>query len=163
MKSIPLFVIEITAGLTLLLAGCATSKVDVAGNETIYDRSADGAKQVARGLTQAKNEHKRVLLQFGANWSQGCHRLHDLLKTDPAISRELNKEYAWVLIDLGEGHNAELNDQYGNPTQFGFPALVVLDAAGKQLVQLGADDFEEAGKYNPQKILDFLMQWGPTK
>src|SRR5258706_12278748 len=85
----------------LIGGGCATSS----GERTakIYDESADGSKGIASGLTRAKKENKRVLLQFGANWSQGCHRLHRVLASDPAWAQEMRKEYVWLLMDRGEG------------------------------------------------------------
>ena len=61
----------------LIGGGCASPS----GERTtkIYNESTDGSKLIASGLARAKKENKRVLLQFGANWSQGCHRLHTLL------------------------------------------------------------------------------------
>ena len=41
--------------------------------QDIYDKSADGAKQIADALAMAKKENQRVLLQFGANWCGWCH------------------------------------------------------------------------------------------
>jgi thiol:disulfide interchange protein len=145
----------------LIGGGCATPS----GERTtkIYNESADGSKMIAAGVARAKKENKRVLLQFGANWSEGCHRLHTLLVSDPALAQEIQKEYVWLLIDRGEGRNAEVNEQYENPTRLGYPALVILDATGKQVVSTGADEFGERGEQDPVKLLTFLQRWGPTK
>ena len=56
-----------------------------ANHPAIYDEKADGAKQIADALAVATNEHKRVLLQFGANWCGWCHKLHKLFETDADI------------------------------------------------------------------------------
>src|SRR5262245_29409786 len=66
----------------------------------IYDRTADGEKQIAAAVAEAKRDHKRVLLQFGANWCKWCHRLHDLCKTDKTIARELLYEYVVVPVEI---------------------------------------------------------------
>ncbi|MBI2949380.1 MAG: hypothetical protein HYY23_17200 [Verrucomicrobia bacterium] len=34
----------------------------------LYDTTADGNKQIAAALKEAKAEQKRVILKFGANW-----------------------------------------------------------------------------------------------
>ena len=148
---------------TTLLGGCSTPRYTAAGDEKIYDESADGSNLITTALTRAKKENKRLLLQFGANWSEGCHRLHSLLKSNPALAEEIKNDYVWLLIDLDQAHNEDLDMQYGNPTQFGYPALVIVDADGKQLAKTGADDFEDLGVHNPQKVLAFLKQWGPKK
>src|SRR5512138_2682376 len=53
-------------GLALAIAslvGCASPGDS---NPQIYDTKADGEKQLAEALHQAKTEHKRVLLDLGA-------------------------------------------------------------------------------------------------
>src|SRR6266704_761205 len=85
----------------------------------IYDTKADGAKQVADALAVAEREHKRVLLQFGANWCGWCHKLHSLFKSDKDIAAFLQANYVLVLVDVdevdGKKHNANINERYGNP------------------------------------------------
>jgi thiol-disulfide isomerase/thioredoxin len=39
----------------------------------IYDRTADGTRQIEEALKTTKAEKKNVLLQFGANWCGWCH------------------------------------------------------------------------------------------
>ena len=146
----------LVTAITAILTGCATSKTDSMGRQKIYDETADGSQQIAKALTQAKNESKRVLIQLGANWSEGCHRLYDVFKSNMAVSQELQSDYIWVLVDLDQGHNAEVDQQYGNATRFGYPALVILDADGKQLVGTGGDDFEQAGHHDLVKLVAFL-------
>src|SRR5436309_541290 len=104
----------------------------------IYDRAALGEKQIAEALVRAKRDNKRVLLQFGANWCGWCHKLHDLFKKDKDIAHILLYEYEVVLIDVdrvdGKIHNADIDERYDHPMKMGLPALVVLDADGKPLV-----------------------------
>src|SRR6185295_4324897 len=75
--------------LAVLLSGCGTTRYTASGQEKIYDESADGGKQIAQALVSAQKQHKRVLVQLGANWCEGCHKLYNLLKNDPAISQEV--------------------------------------------------------------------------
>jgi len=129
----------------------------------IYDEDADGSKQIAGALAVAKKENKRVLLQFGANWCGWCHKLHKLFETDADIAAKLKESYIVVLVDVNKGHNEETNKRYRNPTRFGLPAIVVLDADGKQLVTQDSGKLEEGDHHDPKKVLVFLNQWAGKK
>ena len=129
----------------------------------IYDEQADGAKQIAEALAVAKKENKRVLLQFGANWCGWCHRLHKLFQTDEKIAGKLQEAFVVVLVDVNKGHNSAINERYENPTRYGLPVIVVLDADGKALVTQDTGKLEEGDHHDPAKVLAFLNQWAPRK
>jgi thiol:disulfide interchange protein len=133
----------------------------------IYDKQADGTKQIADALAQAKREGKHVLLQFGANWCGWCHKLHKLLKSDKEIAAFMDANYILVLVDVdkvdGKPHNADVNERYGNPCQFGLPALVVLDADGKKLSMQDTGKLEAGDHHDPKKVMSFLKEWSPKK
>ena len=126
----------------------------------IYDESASGSKQIADALVVAKREHKNVLLQFGANWCGWCHKLHKLFETDKDIAEMLKKNYVVVLIDVNKEHNKDVDTKYGRPTRFGLPAIVVLDADGKQLVTQDTGKLEQGDHHDPEKVMAFLKEWG---
>ena len=129
----------------------------------IYDNKADGAAQIAEAVAQARRDHKRVLLQFGANWCGWCHKLHDLFEKDRTIARKLLYEYVLVLVDVevvdGAQHNADVVKRYGNPIQHGLPVLVVLDEQGKPLVTQETGSLEEGDHHHPGRVLEFLEKW----
>ncbi len=125
----------------------------------IYDEKADGSRQITEALVVANKEHKRVLLQFGANWCGWCHKLHKLFQTDSKISARLKDSYMVVMIDVDKGHNADVDKRYGNPTRFGLPVIVVLDAEGKPLVTQDTGKLEEGDHHSPEKVLAFLEKW----
>jgi thiol:disulfide interchange protein len=125
----------------------------------LYDVSADGSKQVEQALQMARTQHKRVLLQFGANWCVWCVRLHGLFQSDRRIAARLKDSYVVALIDVSEGHNAAVNERFGKPTRFGLPAIVVLDEKGKALVTLDTETVEEGSGHNATKVLAFLDEW----
>ncbi len=155
---------RIASGLVLLALGLASaaSGADAtapSSRPAIYDESADGAKQIADALQAAKKEHKRVLLQFGANWCGWCHKLHELCKSDDAIAARLKESYVVVLVDVNKGHNGEIDQRYGHPTRFGLPVLVVLDAEGKALVTQDTGKLEQGNHHDPKKVLAFLNEW----
>ena len=129
----------------------------------IYDESADGSKQITSALAIAKKENKRVMLQFGANWCGWCHKLHKLCETDKAIAEKLKADYVVVLIDVNEGHNKDTDTKYGHPTRFGLPAIVILDAEGKQLTTKDTGQLEEGDHHKPEKVMAFLKEWAGKK
>src|SRR5437899_11321646 len=114
--------------LVLCLPLRAADTLAKTSRPAIYDENADGAKQIADALATARREHKRVLLQFGANWCGWCHKLHTLFQTDKDIAAFFKADYVLVLVDVdkvdGQPHNAATNEKYGNPCRFGLPALV---------------------------------------
>jgi thiol:disulfide interchange protein len=164
-------VLSITAGLfTCLFHGSRVAGYDepaaTAKSSDIYDKSADGEKQIAAALAEARRDHKRVLLQFGANWCKWCHRLHDLCKDDKGIARVLQYEYTVVHVDVdkieGKQHNHAVDEKYGNPTKKGLPVLVVLDEDGKQLVTQDTGALEEGDHHDPAKVMALLKKWQAT-
>jgi thiol:disulfide interchange protein len=129
----------------------------------IFDESADASRQISDALAVAKKDGKNVILDFGANWCIWCHRLHNLFESDPVIAGKLKSDYVVVMIDVNKGHNEKINSRYGNPTRFGIPVLVVLDANGKQLTTKDSGELEKGDHHDPAKVMAFLDRWGSKK
>ena len=130
---------------------------------SIYDESANGSKQITDAVAIAKKENKNILLQFGANWCGWCHKLHKLFETDKGIAKKLKDDYVVVLIDVNKGRNKDIDTKYGHPTRFGLPAIVVLDADGKQLTTQDTGKLEQGDHHDPEKVMAFLKEWAPKK
>ncbi len=168
-NSIPGWMLTITTAVTAILlllsapTGLAGDAQAKSARPAIYDESADGAKQIEEALARVKKENKRVLLMFGANWCGWCHRLHQLFESDAQIAAKLKQDFVVVLIDVNKSHNADVNQRYGNPTRFGLPVLVVLDAEGKALTTQDTGKLEEGDHHDPAKVLAFLNQWAPSR
>jgi thiol:disulfide interchange protein len=144
------------------LPGPVKSEPAKPSQPSIYDEAADGSQQIADALVVAEAEHKRVLLQFGANWCGWCHRLHDLFVSDRVIAAHLAANYVVVLIDVNGGRNKDIDDKYGNPSHFGLPAIVVLDDQGNLLTTKDSDELEEGDHHSPEKVMEFLKAWAPA-
>jgi thiol:disulfide interchange protein len=157
---------------TFLFAALLAALVLRAGPEyanrgpDIYDPKADGFVLIDAALRQAATGHKRVLLDFGANWCSWCHALHRLFTTDADVRRRLAADYGVVMIDVNQRHgparNAAVNEKYGNPIKAGLPVLVVLDADGRQLVTQETGALEKGGDgevHDPAKVVAFLEKW----
>ena len=86
-----------------------------------------------------------------------------LLNTNAAVARIVKENYVVVLIDVDKGHNDDVVKRYGKPTQFGLPALVVLDSVGKQLTTQDTGKLEEGDHHAPAKVIAFLEKWKKPK
>jgi len=137
-------------------------------NSDIYDETADAKQDIRLAVEKAADEGKHVLLMFGGNWCIWCHRLHRLFNENKTIHDFLQQKYILVMIDVGKRDKyLDLNEQYGNPYQHGFPVLVVLDNQGNQLTTQETGSLEKPTQegvekgHDPEKVLGFLQQWAP--
>lgn len=128
----------------------------------VYDESADGARDIAAALTRAKLAHKRVLVQWGANWCGWCLKLHELFKSEKQIAHELQYEYELVLVDIGKwDKHLDLAARYqADFKAHGVPYLTVLDEDGKLVTNQdsGALEVEQSDHHDPAKVLEFLSK-----
>ena len=149
-----------------LAAGLFAAEYPKLGKD-IYDPKADANVLIADALSTAKENHKNVLLMFGANWCIWCHRLHHILATNNEVAAALEKDFILVMVDVntrnGTKRNADVNERYGNPIQHGLPVLVVLDETGKPLTTQETGSLEENDGHSPAKILAFLNEWVPNR
>jgi thioredoxin-related protein len=131
----------------------------------IYSPTADAAEDIAVALTLAKSENKHVLLKLGANWCVWCHRLHKLIHEDKDVITALDQNYIFVMVDANSRQGTKRNlatiERYGNPTQYGLPVLVVLDAEGTLLTTQETGALEAGDVHSPAKVIAFLQQWAP--
>lgn len=125
----------------------------------VYDEKADAKAQIAAALVKAKKEHKRVLIQFGANWCGWCIKLHDTLKKERTLTRQVTEEFEYVSVDVGRfDKNKDIAEGYGAKLE-SIPFLTVLDEEGKVLVNQKTEPLEEAGAHSVAKVKAFLDQW----
>ena len=140
----------------------SAAKTKPKSKPTVYDESADGAKQVADALAKAKFAHKRVLIQWGANWCGWCIKLHELYRSDKAIAHELLYEYELVCVDIGDWKkHTELAAQFNADFKaHGVPYLTVLDEDGKLLANQDSGELEvpKSDHHDAAKVLEFLKK-----
>ncbi len=131
----------------------------------VYDESADATKLVTAALAEAKRDHTRVLIQWGANWCGWCTLLHGTCGKDPAIATELRNEYEVVYIDVGRFNKVpELATMYGASfAKDGIPYLTVLAEDGAVVANQETGSLEKAAGVEPKghdagKVLAFLTK-----
>lgn len=131
---------------------------------TLYDVNADASEQIAAALAKAKQENRRVLIQWGGNWCGWCIQLNDHLRADKDLRRKLLYEYDIVHIDIGRfDKNIELATKLGADLKGnGVPFLTVLSADGTPIANqetgsLEAPDNPDAS-HDSDKLMAFLTE-----
>jgi uncharacterized protein YyaL (SSP411 family) len=108
--------------VTLLLAGLA-----VAGSLTAGVAWEPWTDQV---FAKARAEKRLVLLDVGAEWCHWCHVMDDTTYREPVVLRLLSEKYVPVRVDADA--QPDLANRYED---YGWPATIVFDASGRELVK----------------------------
>src|SRR5450432_2138185 len=96
-------------------------------------------------LAQAKREHKFVLLDLEAVWCHWCHVMDVTTYRDPKVIALLNKQYLTVKVD--QDSRPDLSNRYED---YGWPATVVFDGAGHEIVK-------RQGYLTPEEMASMLQ------
>ena len=125
----------------------------------IYSDTADPKEDIAAALTQARKEHKRVLLDFGGDWCGDCQVL-DIYFHEAPNDELLNKNFVLVHVWIGHiDHNLEYPEKYGVAIKKGVPALAVLDEKGKAIFAQRTGEFEDMRHMDAASVTSFLEKW----
>jgi thioredoxin 1 len=131
--------------------------------QMIYDPRANPNAAIEQALKAAKADHKRVLLDFGADWCPDCQVLAQLFD-DPHVKPFLDAHYHVVRIDVGRwDNNLDVANRYGNPIEKGIPAVVILDADANTITSTAGGELANARTASANDILTFIQQWAGSK
>ncbi len=127
--------------------------------QQIYDVEANAKQYIADALQTAKAEHKRVLIDFGADWCPDCVVLAGIFE-DPKVQSYLDEHFVVVRVNVGQWDaNLDVSKQYGDPIANGIPAVVVLDSDKTIVASTGGGELANARTATDQDILALLRQW----
>jgi thiol:disulfide interchange protein len=135
-----------------------SASAQVAGKH-IYSETANPSADITAALAQAKQEHKRVLVDFGGDWCGDCQVLDIYLHQQPNADL-LQKHF--LLVHVWIGHidaNLDVPAKYGIPINKGVPALAVLDADGKVIYAQKTGEFEDMRHMESNSVTEFLEKW----
>jgi thiol-disulfide isomerase/thioredoxin len=128
----------------------------------VYDESADARAEIARAITEAQHDHKRILLVFGGNWCGDCLALDARFHESPSESI-IKASFLVIHVDIGHADkNLDLASKYGIPLNKGVPAVAVLESDGKLLYSQKNGEFEPARRMEPGVFVEFLNHWKPA-
>ena len=125
-------------------------------NRNLYSETANANADIAAAMVTARREHKRILLDFGANWCGDCQLLDYYYRQSPN-AEILAKHFVIVHIDTGHvDHNVDVAKKYHVPIAHGIPSLAVIDAHGNVLYSEREKEFEHT---SAEAITVFLNRW----
>ena len=125
----------------------------------LYDDNANPHADIAAALKQARQQNKRVLVDFGGDWCGDCQVL-DVYFHQPQIQSILQQSYVVVHVSVGHiDKNLDVPTGYGINIKKGVPALAILDAHGKVLDANRTGEFENMRNMSSQSVVDFLNKW----
>ena len=96
-------------------------------------------------FAQARAEHKFVLLDLEAVWCHWCHVMDATTYADPDIRKEMQAKYLAIKVD--QDSRPDISNRYED---YGWPATVVFDGDGKEIVK-------RQGYLPPKPMLSMLQ------
>jgi len=123
-----------------------------------FDPKRDPTKDLSSAVTQARQEHKKILLDVGGEWCIWCHRLDDFIAGEQTLHQYMAEHYVVVKVNFSE-ENPNKAFLSGFPKIDGYPHLFVLDQDGKLLHSQSTGDFESGKGYSAAAFEAFLHKW----
>ena len=125
----------------------------------IYSETADPNADIAAALAEAKQQGKRVLLDFGGDWCGDCQAL-DFYFRQPPNAELLQKNFVLVHVWIGQmDTHLDVAAKYGVPISRGVPALAVLNSDGQVLYSQSTGQFADMQHMEASSVTDFLEKW----
>jgi uncharacterized protein YyaL (SSP411 family) len=81
-------------------------------------------------FAQAKREHKLVILDLQAVWCHWCHVMDEKTYSDPQVRQLIGDHFLAIKVD--QDSRPDISNRYED---FGWPATVVFDSDGKEIVK----------------------------
>jgi Thioredoxin-like len=153
---------RVLVGLTILilLAGCSSSASPTpaaggaaasASSPLIYDPHANPQADIDAAVAAAKADGRRVLIDFGADWSGDCTALAADFAS-PKIKPFLDANFHVVRVYIGHWDtNQAVQDKYA-AGKF-MPMIAVLDSTGATFYR--GDDLESAASMSVADVMTY--------
>lgn len=144
------------SGLMVLL-GC------LAAQAQIFNDNANAHQQIASALSEAAQNRKNIVLDFGANWCPDCHALYAQMHRRELASI-IRDNYVVVEISVGNfDRNLDVTRKYGVSLRHGIPVLAILDSRGKVLCTTNDGQFSDARSLGASAFVAFFRKWAPKR
>ncbi|MGB6974614.1 MAG: thioredoxin family protein [Terracidiphilus sp.] len=125
---------------------------------TAYNFRRDPAADLLVAESEARQQHKRILLEVGGDWCYWCHQLDDFFKGDATVRKLRDDNFILVKVNMSaENPNGAFLSHY--PRIPGYPWLFVLGANGKFLKSEDTDLLQSRDAFSGKNITEFLTAW----
>jgi thiol-disulfide isomerase/thioredoxin len=125
-----------------------------------FDEDSNADAAVGAAFAQAREQHKLVLINLGANWCADCRILAGIFAL-PEMKAFVPSHYVVVDVDVGR-----MNRNLQIPARFGItehleavPCILIADPDGKLLDRGHIEALEDMRSMTPQAVADWLAQW----
>ena len=127
-------------------------------DEKPYNETADAKADIQQALARAGDDHKAVLVVFGANWCPDCRVLDGSFKQGPNADL-VARNFEVVKVDLGRyNHNVEVAQSYGVDVKQGIPTVAILSARGDVLYVTKDKELADARHMGDDGIYQFFQK-----
>jgi uncharacterized protein len=120
----------VCASLLLALVSTSTSVRAAAQEHGAAKQQLNWQAWSDKVFADAKREHRFVLLDLEAVWCHWCHVMDANTYSDPAVIKLLRSRY--IVVKADQDSRPDLSTRYED---FGWPATIVFDAAGHEIVK----------------------------
>ena len=120
-----------------------------------YDERASGEQMLAQAFSQARAEHKQVMVVFGANWCPDCRMLDTILHTPEAAA--IAQRFVVVKLDVGSfDKNLSIARHFDVNLGKGIPAVALADADESLRFATRAGELAEAKSMGAAAVVKYL-------
>ncbi|MEP1026047.1 MAG: DUF255 domain-containing protein, partial [Crocinitomicaceae bacterium] len=113
------------------------------------DQELDWMSYTPEVFEKAENEQKLVLLEVGANWCHWCHVMDDSTYANVKVQNFLKKNFV-----LSREDQDSRSDLYAAYKPWGWPAIIVQNEKGEDLMRLKGYQHRKGFLKNLQAVLD---------
>ena len=125
-----------------------------------FDPKRDAAADIQAATTEAQKTRKRIILDVGGDWCSYCYQMREFFQQHPDLLQLRDRNFITVAVYFGsKNKNEQVLSHYSS--LLGIPHFFVLEKDGTLLYSQHVIELRQDGKYDPEKMRDFLTKWSP--
>lgn len=125
-----------------------------------FDPKRDAAADIQAAVKEAQKTGKRIILDVGGDWCAYCYQMDEFFQQHPDLLQLRDRNFITVAVYFGsENKNEQVLSHYSS--LLGIPHFFVLEKDGTLLYSQHVIELREGGRYDPEKMRDFLTKWSP--
>lgn len=155
--------VKFAHGALLLTAALCLAPLSSAQEEKLppdITPKPSATAQVANAIAEAQHENRRALIL----WTEQLldeDPLKPALRSNRKLSKLLQYEYVRTRVGAKQEGMRAAASRIGIDLKVGFPAVTVVDGAGKLLAHLNLSAWKDAGELDPARIEATLQKYKP--